>query len=352
MLLIKRGRFFVSFLVGMIILTKCNTIFTIVSQKPQECYNMREMMLSFVIPAKNEEGSVEDLYKQIVTYIPKSNKRWEIIFVDDGSTDKTFTILAKLHKKDKRIKVIKFRGNFGKSMALQAGFEMARGDIIFTLDADLQDNPKEIPNFLEKIASGYDLVSGWKKVRHDPPSKVIPSRIFNKVVTVLTNVNVHDTNCGFKAYKREVVKNLNLYGELYRFIPILAAKQNFKVGEIVVEHRPRITGKTKFGWQRNVKGFLDLITIVFLTGYLRRPGHFFGFFGLGSFAVGFFIGLYITYLRITTGSIQYRHPLLYLGILLLIVGVQLVTTGLIAELIVSFSQRESSTKTNITQILD
>lgn len=309
-------------------------------------------MLSFVIPAKNEEGSVTELYKQIIANIPKSSKSWEIIFIDDGSTDKTFDILAKLHKRDSQVKVIRHRGNFGKSMALQAGFEVAKGDIIFTLDADLQDNPKEISNFINKLDEGYDLVSGWKKIRHDPISKVIPSRIFNKAVTVLTGVNVHDTNCGYKAYRREVVESLNLYGELYRFIPILAAKQNFKVGEIVVEHRPRKTGKSKFGIERNVKGFLDLITIVFLTGYLRRPGHFFGFFGIVSSALGFLIGLYITYLRVTTGSIQYHHPLLYLGILLIIIGVQLVTTGLIAELIVSFSQKSVSTKSNIKQILD
>ncbi len=308
-------------------------------------------MLSFVIPAKNEEGSVEELYKQIVANIPSGYSSWEIIYIDDGSTDKTYEIIKKLHKSDSRVKAVRHRGNFGKSMALQAGFEHAKGDIIFTLDADLQDNPKEIPHFLNKLQEGYDLVSGWKKVRHDPPSKVIPSRIFNKAVTVLTGVKVHDTNCGYKAYRREVVQTLNLYGELYRFIPIFAAKQNFRVGEIVVEHRARKSGKSKFGVGRNIKGFLDLLTIVFITGYLRRPGHFFGFFGIIASFIGFIIGLYITYLRVTTGSIQYRHPLLYLGILLIIVGVQLITTGLIAELIVSYNQRGQSTKSNIKEVL-
>lgn len=310
------------------------------------------MKLSFVIPAKNEEGSIEELHKQITNSIPKSITSYEFIFIDDGSTDKTFEILKSLNRKDKKVKIIKLRGNFGKSAALQAGFEMASGDIIFTLDADLQDNPKEIPNFLRKLADGYDLVSGWKKVRFDPPSKVIPSRIFNKAVTVLTGVAVHDTNCGYKAYRREVVKNLNLYGELYRFIPILAAKQNYKVGEIVVEHRARKSGKSKFGIERNIKGLLDLITIVFITGYLRRPGHFFGFFGLTSFFFGFLIGLYITYLRLTTGTIQDRHPLLFLGMLLMIVGVQLVTTGLIAELIVNFNQKGVTSEKNISEIID
>lgn len=308
------------------------------------------MNLSFVIPAKNEEDSVSELYKQIAANIPKNIKSWEIIFIDDGSTDKTFANLVTLHKKNKRVRVIKHRGNFGKSAALQVGFEHAKGDIIFTLDADLQDNPREIPRFLKSIKEGYDLVSGWKKVRHDPISKVIPSRIFNKAVTILTGVPVHDTNCGYKAYRREVVQNLNLYGEQYRFIPILAAKQNYKVGEIVVEHRARKHGKSKFGIERNIKGFLDLITIVFLTGYLRRPGHFFGSLGLLSFFIGFVIGLYIAYLRITTGSIQFRHPLLFLGMLLMIVGVQLITTGLLAELLVHFNTPKN-TKFNIEKII-
>jgi glycosyltransferase involved in cell wall biosynthesis len=271
-----------------------------------------------------------------------ANKSYEIIFVDDGSSDKTFEILKNLHHKNNHIKVVKLRGNWGKSMALQAGFEHTKGDIIFTLDADLQDNPIEIPNFLAKIEQGYDLVTGWKKKRYDPLSKVIPSRIFNFATAKLTGVKVHDTNCGFKAYKRDVVDNLNIYGELYRFIPIIAAKQNYKVAEIEVQHRARKHGKSKYGWERNIKGLLDLITIVFLTGYLRRPGHFFGFFGLISFFAGFIIGLYITYLRLTTGSIQFRHPLLYLGMLLMIIGVQLVTTGLIAELVVHYQEKRSS----------
>jgi len=295
---------------------------------------MKIPQLSFVIPAKDEERSVEPLYREIVGVVKKLKKNFEIIFVDDGSTDNTFENLKRLHKRDKRIKIIRLRGNFGKSVALQAGFEEARGDIIFTLDADLQDNPKEIPKFLKELELGYDLVSGWKKKRRDPATKVISSRIFNFTTSLFTGVNIHDTNCGFKAYRREVVENLNLYGELYRFIPVLAAKQNFKVGEIVIEHRARKYGKTKFGWERNVKGLLDLITIVFLTGYLRRPGHFFGTLGLISFFFGFLIGLYITYLRVTTGSIQFRHPLLFLGMLLMIIGIQLVTTGLLAEMLV------------------
>lgn len=292
------------------------------------------MNLSFIIPVKDEEDCVYILYKEIVEAAESLQKSFEIIFIDDGSTDKTFEHIFSLREKDKRVKIIKLRGNFGKSMALQIGFDNAEGNVIFTLDGDLQDNPADIPFFLQKLDQNFDLVSGWKKKRHDPLfSKVIPSRIINYLTRILTDVSIHDINCGFKAYKKEVVENLNLYGELYRFIPVLAAKQNFKIAEVIVSHRERKYGKTKFGWGRGIKGLLDLLTIVFLTGYLRRPGHFFGTLGLISFLVGFVIGLYILYLRITTGSIQFRHPLLFLGMLMMIIGVQLVSTGLLAEMI-------------------
>lgn len=296
---------------------------------------MNKPSISFVIPAKDEEDSVEVLYKEILNATKKLRKSFEIIFIDDGSTDSTFEVLKNLHRKDPRVKVIKHRGNFGKSIALQNGFEKSQGDYIFTLDADLQDNPKEISNFLKKIDEGYDLISGWKKTRHDPSvSKVLPSRIVNFLTRFLTKVPIHDTNCGYKLYRREVIENLNLYGELYRFIPIMAAKQNFKVGEIVVEHRKREFGKSKFGIGRGIKGILDLLTIFFLTGFVRKPGHFFGTLGIISFFFGFIIGIYITYLRLTTGTIQYRQPLLFLGILLMIIGIQFLSTGLLAEMLV------------------
>ena len=312
---------------------------------------MNKPDLSFIIPAKDEQDSVKILSNEIVTIAKNLKKSFEIIFIDDGSTDNTFEKLKNLHKEDKRVKVISLRGNWGKSVALQVGFNKAKGDTIFTLDADLQDDPKEIPYFLEKLDKGYDLVSGWKKTRHDPWHKVMPSRFLNFITTKLTGIKLHDINCGFKAYKREVIENLNLYGELYRFIPVFAYKQNFRVGEIIVEHRTRKHGKTKFGWERNIKGLLDLLTVVFLTGYLRRPGHFFGTLGLVSFFFGFLIGLYITYLRVTTGSIQFRHPLLFLGILLMIIGIQLITTGLLAEMIVSYNQPKSSTKHYVLETL-
>lgn len=308
-------------------------------------------MLSFVIPAQNEEKSVETLYKEIEDALKEIKEDYEIIFVDDGSTDSTFKILKDLHSKHKNIKIIRHRGNWGKSIALQNGFDKAKGEIIFTLDADLQDNPKDIPLFLEKMNEGYDLVSGWKQKRLDPQfGKVIPSRIINYLVRKLTGINIHDTNCGFKAYKKEVTKNLNLYGELYRFIPIIAAKQNFKVGEIPVTHRPRKYGETKFGWSRGVKGILDLLTVIFLTGFVQKPGHFFGSLGLIAFFFGFLIGLYITYLRIATGSIQFRQPLLYLGILLMIVGIQLITTGLLAETII-YSRKRLDYTSAVKEIL-
>ena len=312
---------------------------------------MRELYLSFVIPAKDEEKSLEILYREIVVQTKKINKPFEIIFIDDGSLDKTADIIRKIHRKDKRVRGVILRGNFGKSAALQIGFDMAKGKIVFTLDADLQDNPEEIPNFLKKIDEGYDLISGWKKKRNDPPfSKVIPSRIINFLTRILTGIAIHDTNCGFKAYRREVIKNLSLYGELYRFIPIIAFKQNYKVGEVIVEHRMRKFGKTKFGWTRGIKGILDLLTIIFLTGYQNRPGHFFGTMGLVSFFIGFIIGIYISYLRFTTGTIQGRQPLLILALLLMIVGVQLISTGLLAEMII-FSKQKSDYSNNIKEIL-
>jgi len=305
--------------------------------------------ISIVVPAKNEQESLPILYRKIVAVLNKIGQSFEIIIVDDGSNDNTFQIAKALHSKDKRVKVIKLRGWFGKSIALQSGFDNTKGKIIITMDADLQDNPKEIPNFLEKINEGYDLVSGWKKKRHDPISKKIPSKIGNWLTRLMTGIKIHDLNCGYKAYRKEVARNLNLYGELYKFIPVLAGRQNFKITEIIIKHYPRKFGKSKFGWERNIKGFLDLLTVVFLTGYSRRPGHFFGTFGIISFGFGFLIGLYITYLRVTTGSIQYKNPLLFLGMLLMIIGVQLITTGLVTEMIVNLNQKNSPTDNYIEE---
>lgn len=308
--------------------------------------------VSFVIPAKDEEKTIKTLFERIVDVMNGLKLSFEIVFVDDGSNDNTFLEMSTLQKRHpKTIVVIKHRGNMGKSISLQSGFDVSQGEIVITMDADLQDDPNEIPRFIKKIKEGYDLVSGWKKIRHDPKSKTIPSKLGNGLASFLTGVKIHDFNCGFKAYRANVVKNLNLYGELYKFIPIIAAKKNYKVTEIVVKHIKRKYGKSKFGWERNAKGFLDLITIFFLTGYLKRPGHFFGTLGIISFSFGFIIGLYITYLRITTGSIQYHHPLLFLGILVMIIGIQLITTGLLAELFIYFMSPRENNQDKVEKIL-
>lgn len=308
--------------------------------------------VSLVIPAKNEEKTISIIFKKIDSVMKRMKTKYELIFVDDGSTDKTYNEMKTLKKNNpNKIVVIKHRGNWGKSIALQSGFEIARGAIIITMDADLQDDPEEIPNFIKKINDGFDLVSGWKKIRYDPISKTLPSKVGNRMASLLTGVKLHDFNCGFKAYRSDVVKNLNLYGELYKFIPIIAGKKNYKIGEIVVKHKKRKFGKSKFGWERNAKGFLDLMTIFFLTGYLKRPGHFFGTLGLTSFSFGFAIGIYITYLRITTGGVNYRYPLLFLGILLMIIGIQLITTGLLAELFVYYMSRKEDSSDKIEEML-
>jgi len=304
---------------------------------------MENPEISIIIPAKDEEKSLKILHQKITKELKKLKKTYELIFIDDGSNDNTFTIAKKISQNDPNTKTIKLRGNYGKAIALSVGFEKAKGRIFITMDADLQDDPSEISTFLNEIAKGFDLVNGWKKKRLDPPSKVIPSRVINFLTTALTGVKIHDMNCGFKAYKASVAKSLNLYGELYRFIPIFVAKQNYKITEIPVKHHKRLYGKSKYGWQRFIKGSLDLVTIVFLTAYNSRPGHFFGTLGTITFSGGFAIGLYISYLRFTTGSIQNRHPLLYLGMLLMIIGVQLISTGLVSELII-FSKPKVDTQ--------
>ncbi len=300
--------------------------------------------LSFVIPAKNEAENLVLLYQEILDVLKKTKNEFEIIFIDDGSTDDTWNVITKLHQEDARVTGIKHRGNFGKAIALTNGFSKAKGDIVFTLDADLQDNPKEIPNFLSGFEEGYDLVIGWKRRRYDSWDKVISSRLFNWTVSLTTGTKFHDINCGFKAYKKDVIKNIN-FGELFRLIPILAAKQNYKIKEIPVDHRPRKFGKSKFGFERSIQGGLDLITVIFLTRFARRPAQFFGSLGLLCGFVGSLIGAYITYLRITTGGIDYHYPLLFLGVLLMIVGVQFISTGLLAEMTLSLNSQKQSMDT-------
>jgi glycosyltransferase involved in cell wall biosynthesis len=288
--------------------------------------------ISFVIPVKDEEGTLRDLYKGIVENTPL-NLSFEIIFIDDGSTDNSYQILKDLHEEDKRVKIIKFRRNFGKASALSAGFQKAKGNIIITMDADLQDDPIEIPRFIEKIKEGYDLVSGWKKERKDPITKTLPSKIFNKLASLFTGVNIHDFNCGYKAYRREVIENLEIYGELYRYIPALAYSKGFSITEIPVIHHERKYGKSKYGWERIIKGFLDLMSVIFLTRFLKRPMHFFGGTGMLFFSTGFLINLYLVIYKFVTGEKIGTRPLLTLGVLLMIVGIQFLSTGLIGEML-------------------
>lgn len=296
--------------------------------------------LSVVVPVKDEALSLGPFWRKLATVLKQIGKPYEVIFVDDGSTDGSFEKLTAIARQHAVVSLVKFQGNFGKSAALQAGFDHAQGELVATLDADLQDEPTELPKLLKKLESGYDLISGWKEHRQDPISKIIASRVFNGITSLLTGVRFRDFNSGFKVYRRAVLDELRLYGELHRFIPVFAARANFRVAEVPVKHNPRLFGKTKYGIERVLRGFFDLITVVFLTGYLRRPGHFFGGIGLVFLLAGLLINGYITYIRLTTGSIQFRFPLLFLGVLCVIVGVQFISTGLLAEMLTHLGAKE------------
>ena len=269
--------------------------------------------------------------------------------MDDGSTDGSFAVLKELHGKDARVKVIRFRRNFGKSAALSVGFHEAQGQFIITMDADLQDDPAEIPSLLEMLDQGYDLVSGWKQRRHDPISKTIPSRLANTVTAKMTGIPIHDMNCGLKAYRKEVVKEVSVYGELHRYIPALAHWAGFKVGEKVVLHHPRKFGHTKFGIGRFSRGFLDLLTVLFTTRYIRRPLHLFGVWGIVCFLIGVLIDGYLSvewFLGLTSLS---NRPLFLLGVLFIIIGIQFVSFGLLGEMI--NRQQQDETTYSIREIL-
>ena len=255
--------------------------------------------LSFVIPVKDEEATLCDLANGIFEVVEKMPVHYEaeIIFIDDGSTDRSWDIMTELVKEFKgKVFALRFRRNFGKAIALEAGFRKAKGDIVFTMDADLQDDPVEIPAFLEKLKSGFDMVSGWKRNRQDPSSKTLPSRLFNKVTAFVTGISLHDFNCGYKAYRREVISSVRLYGELHRYIPVLAHDAGFRVGEIEVRHHPRLHGVSKYGWERYARGLLDLFTVLATTRWLQKPGHLFGGVGLLSGVLGFSVLLYLTIL--------------------------------------------------------
>ncbi|MDI6779678.1 MAG: glycosyltransferase family 2 protein [Bacteroidota bacterium] len=293
----------------------------------------QQLYISVVIPLYNERDSLKELYDKLHNTLISMNSKYEIVFVDDGSTDDSARVLKEIRQKDNRVKVIIFRRNYGKSAALSAGFEHAKGDIIITMDADLQDDPAEIPNLTNALLKGVDLVSGWKKKRRDPITKTIPSRFFNFVTSLFTGIKIHDFNCGLKAYKKDVVKEINIYGELHRYIPALAHWKGFSVGEIPVQHNPRKYGKTKFGFGRFWKGFLDLITMLFTTRYLQRPLHLFGFWGMIFAFAGFAIDAWLVVEWIRGLTALSNRPLFLGGVLLMIVGIQFISIGLIGEMI-------------------
>jgi glycosyltransferase involved in cell wall biosynthesis len=307
--------------------------------------------LTVLVPVLDEADTVEELATRVGTAIDGLGVAGEIVFVDDGSRDGTVERIRAARARDPRVKLVRLRRNFGKAAALTAGFDLARGELVVTMDGDLQDDPAEIPRLLEALAAGpYDLVSGWKKNRRDPISKKVPSRLFNWATRRLAHVDLHDFNCGFKAYRREVLEQVPIYGELHRYIPVLASRRGFRIGELVVLHHPRRSGVSKYGWDRFYKGLLDLLTVLFITKYTRRPLHLFGAFGLLSFAAGFAIDAYLA-VRWFQGESLSDRPLLILGVLLMLLGLQVLTTGLLAEMMTHKTFRREDSY-SVKEILD
>jgi len=307
--------------------------------------------ISIVVPLLNEEQSLGELADQITKALAKTSYSYEILFIDDGSTDRSWEIVEQLAEKHVEIQGIRLRRNYGKSDALQTGFERSSGRFVVTMDADLQDDPNEIPAMIEKLENGADLVSGWKKKRHDPISKTIPSRFFNAVTRWVTGIKLHDFNCGLKAYRKEVVENITLYGEMHRYVPLLAKWEGFgRIEEQVVQHHPRKYGNTKFGISRFLNGFLDLVTLLFINRYVNRPMHFFGLFGVLFLFVGIAINLYLAYIKIFLGEPLANRPLLFLGLLLVMVGVQFFSIGFLGELLNRGEERNQ--KPNVAEVTD
>jgi glycosyltransferase involved in cell wall biosynthesis len=316
---------------------------------------VQKVTLSIVVPVMNEELSVRPLFEKLSALLAGLQQSYEVIFVDDGSTDKTFAVLTQLHEEFRGVvRVIRFRRNFGKTPALVAGFSRCQGEIVFTMDGDLQDDPDEIPNFLAKLEEGYDLVSGWKFPRLDPISKTFPSRIFNGLVSFTTGVHLHDINNGFKAYRREIIEDshLKLYGDFHRFVPIMAHWRGFRVAEIKVKHHPRKYGVSKFGARRFVRGLIDLLNVLFLTTFLRTPLRFFGPLGFWTFFAGVLVDVYVVGRSfLFTHEPIHNQPLLFVGILLLIFGVQFILSGLQSEMVRHYAFR-SDEEYSIRQELD
>jgi dolichol-phosphate mannosyltransferase len=303
--------------------------------------------LSIIVPVFNEQDSLRELLRQIEQSV--GTQDYEVYFIDDGSSDGSWKIIDELAQQSSHVHGIRFRRNFGKAAALSAGFAAATGDVFVTMDADLQDDPGEISNLLAKIDEGLDCVSGWKQNRLDPWHKVYPSRVFNWMITKLTGLHLHDHNCGLKAYRREIFDEVQIYGEMHRFIPVLAAARGFRVGEIPVHHRPRTTGKSKYGFERFTKGFLDLLTVYFLTGFRNRPQHLLGSVGLLLFVAGFGCLAVLAVAWCLTRIVSSWEPLhlheraiFYFAILGMLLGVQLLSIGFIAELLIASHHSESS----------
>lgn len=290
--------------------------------------------LSIVIPLLNEEESLNPLANEIRKAVKPLNLNYEVIFVDDGSTDGSLKVIKDICKQDRRFRYLSFRKNYGKSAALHVGFKHVTGDVVVTMDADLQDDPNEIGNLLKKLQEGNDLVSGWKKKRFDPLIKRYSSRFFNYITRIMSGIKIHDFNCGLKAYRVEVTQSIKIYGELHRYVPVLADWNGFTVAEIPVTHHARRYGKTKFGISRFFKGFIDLVTVLFSTRYIKRPMHFFGFFGAFAFLIGLIVNGYLAYEWKFNHQALSNRPMLFLGMLLIIVGVQFFSFGLLGEMVV------------------
>lgn len=292
--------------------------------------------ITIVVPVKDEQQSVRILFEKLEAQISQLGKSFEVIFIDDGSVDNTFGELKRLREEHPGIvRIVQFRRNFGKTPALVAGFSRSRGQVVFTMDGDLQDDPEEIPRYLAKLDEGYDLVTGWKFPRLDPLSKTFPSRIFNWMVSTMTGVHLHDINNGFKAYRRDLVldPHLKLYGEFHRFVPVMAEWRGFKVAEIKVRHHPRKFGVSKFGARRFARGLIDLLNVLFLTSFLRTPLRLFGPLGFFTFLIGILVDIFVVIRRFVFSQPIHEQPLLFVGILLMIFGVQFILTGLQSEMI-------------------
>lgn len=297
--------------------------------------------ISFVIPALNEEDSIEKLHAEIVDICTRNDYAFEIVFIDDGSNDQTWPKIQQLCRSHDSTHALRFRHNFGKAAALRAGTTETKNPLIVTMDADLQDDPGEVPRLIEKLNEGYDVVSGWKKKRNDPLGKTLPSKVFNSLVSWLSGVKLRDHNCGFKIYKREVFEEVKLYGEMHRFVPVLAAARGFKVSEVPVNHRAREHGTSKYGLSRLPKGFLDLLTVSFLTGYNQRPQHVLGFAGLLSFSIGAVGVVWMAIYWVLRMNFfpewdpVHKRPILLYSMGGVLLGAQLLCMGFLAELIVA-----------------